>query len=202
MKDYIEETNTGIYRITPEGKVYSQSKLKTAIVGKGMQFTGKFKVTLKPERELTYTLNNRGYLTVGIMKKTHMVHRLVAKCFVPNPDKKPFINHKNGNKLDNNYSNLEWCTIAENNKHARDTGLWTAEKLRVPRKYRSEEIKKICLSNLKDKSKLTENEVRYVRKVHIPRHKEFSSTALAAKFGTSVAAMNKIVKGQSYTRVK
>lgn len=56
-------------------------------------------------------------------KKTVSVHRLVAKAFIPNPYKKPEINHKSGNKLDNAVSNLEWVTSEENLEHAIKIGL-------------------------------------------------------------------------------
>lgn len=49
--------------------------------------------------------------------------RLVATYFVDNPDKKPVVNHIDGNKRNNNYQNLEWATISENTKHAFDHGL-------------------------------------------------------------------------------
>lgn len=48
---------------------------------------------------------------------TIRVHQEVAKAFVENKDNKPFVNHKDGNKLNNFYLNLEWCTVAENNFH-------------------------------------------------------------------------------------
>lgn len=195
--DFIEDTDTGIYRITREGKVFTQTKRKIPIVGKGMEFLGKFKYILEPEREMSYTLNNRGYLSVVVRKKTHMLHRLVAQAYIPQPQGKDYVNHIDGNKLNNHVDNLEWCTIAENNQHARETGLHKTSKGHKL-KYKSDETKKIALSNLKDKSKLTPEQVRYVRSVHVPRSKEFSSTALATKFGTSVAAMNKIIKGQTY----
>ena len=54
---------------------------------------------------------------------TVKAHRLIAQTFLPNPENKPFVNHKNGNKEDNAISNLEWCTAKENNVHARQTGL-------------------------------------------------------------------------------
>lgn len=166
-----------------------------------MEFTGEFKQVLKPEREMSYTLNNRGYYSVVVRKKTHMLHRLVAQAFIPNPEGKQYVNHKDGNKLNNHVDNLEWCTIAENNQHARETGLHIQPKGHKLN-YKSSETKQKALSNLKDKSKLTADEVRYVRSVFKPRSKEYSATALAKQFGTSVAAMCKIVTGLTYRDIQ
>ena len=201
MLEYIEDTDSGIYRITLEGRVFTQTKRKIPLITTGMEFTGKFKIILEPEREMSYFENNRGYLTVVIRRKTHMVHRLVAQAFIPNPEGKPCVNHIDGNKQNNALGNLEWCTIKENNHHARETGLHKQAK-GYKSKYQSEATKQKSLANLKDKSKLTPEEVRYVRAVFVPRSKEFSATALAKQFGTSVAAMCKIVTRQTYQDIE
>lgn len=63
------------------------------------------------------------YLTMYLLQKPYPLHRLVALAFVPNPDNKPFINHKDCNSFNNHFSNLEWCTHQENMDHAKDNGL-------------------------------------------------------------------------------
>ena len=201
MVDYVIETDTGIYRITREGDVYSQSKLKIPIVGMGMEFTGTFKEVLKEERKLKTRINNRGYLTVCFMRTTHMVHRLVAKGFCTNPLNKPYVNHIDGNKTNNLASNLEWCTCEENLKHARDTGLWVKESgYQVT--YKSEESKRASLANLLDKTVLTDSDVMWARRNYIPRHKEFGVSAMARKFGVTPTAMSNAVRGKSFSRLK
>ena len=68
-----------------------------------------------------------GYRSVKLFKDgkhSHLlVHRIVAKTFIPNPDNKRYVNHIDGNKANNNVNNLEWCTASENLKHAFKTGL-------------------------------------------------------------------------------
>lgn len=63
----------------------------------------------------------RGYYQIGLRKngirKWYQVHRLVAQAFIPNPDNLPQVNHKNENKLDNEISNLEWCSVSYNNMY-------------------------------------------------------------------------------------
>lgn len=67
---------------------------------------------------------HKGYRRVALSKnnKRRMfpVHRLVADAFLPNPKNKPYVNHLDGNKRNNHWSNLEWCTRAENQEHSRE----------------------------------------------------------------------------------
>ena len=52
-----------------------------------------------------------------------LAHRMVAETYIPNPQKKPQVNHIDGDKLNNDLSNLEWATCIENHEHAKRTGL-------------------------------------------------------------------------------
>lgn len=83
--------------------------------------------SLKRNKKLTPKRNWDGYLRVQIWEHNKCsfvsIHRIVAKVFIPNPENKPFVNHKNGKKDDNRVENLEWCTQKENIKHAFDNGL-------------------------------------------------------------------------------
>ena len=94
------------YLVTSEGDVFSLKGNKKLLKG---------------------SIKNSGYREVLIShknKKTYeLVHRLVAKAFIENPNNLRTVNHKDGNKLNNHVSNLEWMSCSDNLKHARDSGL-------------------------------------------------------------------------------
>jgi len=69
-------------------------------------------------------LEKYGYMRISIKNKSYLVHRLVAKAFIPNLENKRTVNHIDGNKLNNNFNNLEWATDSENLKHAYDNHLF------------------------------------------------------------------------------
>jgi hypothetical protein len=80
----------------------------------------------KPAKELKLQINNHGYLYFqvkadGEHKKLY-IHRAVCMAFIPNINKKPYVNHMDSNPLNNNVSNLEWVTHKENVHHAMNAG--------------------------------------------------------------------------------
>lgn len=79
---------------------------------------------LVPERLLTPIPHWKGYhrvvLTVKGRRKQYRIHRLAAEAFIPNPENKPTVNHRNGDKIDNRVENLEWATVSENKHHSID----------------------------------------------------------------------------------
>lgn len=77
----------------------------------------------KKDGSITFGTNSNGYKCVTIQGKCVKIHQLVAIVFIPNPNNLPIVNHLDGNKWNNDVSNLVWCTHAENVQHAQDTGL-------------------------------------------------------------------------------
>lgn len=111
----------GLYEVSDTGLVRSVDRVLKVKNQKDRLFKG----------GLLSTLENMssGYPQTKLWKKDKgvwfYVHRLVLTAFTPNPENKPEINHIDGNKSNNDLSNLEWVTKSENSFHAVKTGLRT-----------------------------------------------------------------------------
>jgi len=88
--------------------------------GRVMSTKRKVPHILQPDATGPY---QRVTLYEGGETQRHPVHRLVAKVFLSNPSEKPYVNHIDGDKMNNRATNLEWCTCSENTIHAFELGL-------------------------------------------------------------------------------
>jgi len=140
-------------------------------LGKIKSLKGKKEKFLKPSN------TTHGYLKVNLNKngiqKTFKLHRLIAEHFIKKIDGKEIINHIDGNKRNNNISNLEWCTHSENIKHAYKTGL---KKPKSGNQYT--ENNKIW--------KLTKNDKDFI----IKNKNNFTQKELAKKFNVSQSTIS------------
>ncbi len=97
----------GNYIIQSDGKVITYNPYLKSMYGKVMK---------------TYTHPKNGYQSIDLRidkkHKRYLLHRLIAECFIPNPQNKPEVNHMDGDKTNNDISNLEWATHSENGKHS------------------------------------------------------------------------------------
>lgn len=126
-----------------------------------------------------------GYEYVGLggnggKCRYHIVHRLVAHAFVPNPNGCPEVNHKDGNKRNNDYRNLEWVTRKQNAKHAVENDL-------------------VAFWKTIKSSKLNETQVREIR-AHIEEGK-LTYKQIGKKYGICLQGVCSIKKGRIYARV-
>lgn len=128
----------GLYQVSNHGRVRSLDRI---IVDNWC--TRKFKgQVLNP----TEHNGKQPYLYVSLSKqgevKKYFVHQLVAETFIPNPENKPQVNHKDGDPQNNKASNLEWVTNAENTQHAYNTGLNSKSKKCTLINIKTKEMKK------------------------------------------------------------
>ena len=114
------------------------------------------------------------------------IHREVAKAFIPNLAELPFVNHIDGDKLNNNVENLEWVTPRENVVHALMTGLSTIDHLKDLNK---------------SLRKLTKDGVKHIKTHYKPFDREVGARALARNYGVCKATILSIVHGESYLDV-
>lgn len=143
----------------------------------------------RKEKIRSTSLTHDGYVKVRLIHqgkdKTMRVHRLVAEAFIANPKNKDTVNHIDGNKQNNMVSNLEWVDRTEQMIHAYGLGLKTSR-----------------VGSHNSNAKLTDEQVREIRKLYIPYSKEFGTVALAEKYGVTNRVIGLIVKNKAYKNAK
>lgn len=138
----------------------------------------------KPVKQYTH----RGYKLVSLYcpnkgrQRSIGVHRCIALAFLPNPDNKPYVCHKNDVKDDNRIENLYWGTPSDNMDDAVRNGL----SIRGERHPKTE---------------LTDRDIIYIRGVYTPRHPRYGISPLARMFGVKYTTMKKIIDGQNWSHL-
>ncbi len=145
-------------------------------------------------RKLKPWINKGGYKVVTIDGKKHTVHRLVAFAFIHNfNSSQNHVNHLDGDKLNNNANNLEWCTQAENNLHAYSTGL---------NKYTPARRNKLRMANLNENSPSAILDKKKVRQIKRMLKSGTKQTELADKYGVSPSTITAIKKGRAWANIE
>ena len=151
----------GLYEITEFGDVFAMERIVKS--GKNEKCIRHYERKEKPQRFDKY-----GYKRVSLSKKgivkTISVHRLVAITFIEG-DSRLTVNHKDGNKLNNHYSNLEFISNNENLKHAHRIGLIKPPKNKVGTENKKAKLTEIQVINIR-KSMLSSRELSKIYNVH------------------------------------
>lgn len=172
----IDETGTR-WKTIPDFPNYEVSDGGEVLFTGGIQSRPGCRAWKRPAALVNQVADKDGYQMVRLLRNgkriRRIVHRLVAKAFIENPDFKDQINHIDGDKSNNSWTNLEWCTSKENHKH------------RVA-------VLKMNIGSGNGLSKITEMDSIYIR-----RSKE-SSYKLAMMFSVSSANIRHIRRGVTW----
>jgi DNA-binding transcriptional regulator YiaG len=164
----------GIYQVSNLGNLKSYDRIV---------FFNKVKA-LRKGKILSLRQNKDGYLYTNISvdkkRKTIKPHRIVAKVFIQNIEKKTCVNHINGIKNDNRVENLEWVTHSENTKHAVKIGL---------KKGKRNGTSHFC--------KLDKKQVEEIRNIYLKGN--ISQLNLAKLFNISQSQVSRILRKENWT---
>ncbi len=109
---FLEKFNNE-YSVNDYGEVWSHNGGKDTLLKQAISYS----------RKRGRSRYKQVCLSLDGKQECYFVHRLLAEAFIPNPDNKLYVNHLDGDKLNNELSNLQWCTPSENSIHAVKTGL-------------------------------------------------------------------------------
>lgn len=148
----------------------------------------------KTPKILKPMLNHKGYLKVDLRKNNHhslfYIHRLVAKAFIPQTHDKQQVNHIDGNKFNNHYTNLEWVTPSENMYHSYRIGKHIAPaNLKPPVRY----------GENNNCAKLTVSQVKQIRDLYASG--EYSQRKLAKLFNVNKSTIKRIVLRETWAGI-
>lgn len=135
-------------------------------------------------------LNKNGYWQVCVSlgsrksKKIFRIHKAVAETFIPNPHNKSTVNHIDGNKQNNTVGNLEWATPSENTRHAERIGL-----MRHAQGIESRSSKLSC------------EDVFYIRENYTPGDSIYGARALSRKFDVHHETIRDVIHNNTYQNV-
>ena len=149
------------------------------------------KVYTKTGKFPSIWFDESGYLSFNIgaskdgkrFETTPRIHRLVALAFIPNPNNLPEVNHKDGNKLNNCVTNLEWVTGYDNIHHAWETGLVTGLK-----------------GENNGRSKLTDDQVKEIKEKYTGKRGQIAN--LAREYNVSWSLIKLIITNKNWTHVE
>lgn len=137
---------------------------------------------LGPRGIIKGEVDHNGYRRVTVAKKRIMAHRLIAMAWVPNPERKPFVNHKDCDKLNNHPSNLEWVTQKENIAHS-----WAMGR------------QKPCRGERRPNAMITEAMAREIAETLVPGQYGYGAVInMARKHGVTASAVQGVIRGDTW----
>lgn len=169
----------GYYQISNLGRVRSLDRLIVNSIGRKYFLKGIVLKNITPKNHYPYVCLRKNGLNIP-----QSIHRLIAEYFIPNPENKPQVNHKDGNKHNYNIKNLEWSTAKENSQHARDNGL-----------------QKTIKGDKCVYAKLTDEKVLAIKRLHRINPK-FHRSNLALKLNVNVNTIVSIIKNRNWNHLK
>lgn len=174
----------GLYAVTRDGRVWACPREWRSANGNHRCHDGRW---LRADQSGPYL---RVTLQQDRKKARHSIHRLVALAWIPNPERLPEVNHKDGVKRNNRDTNLEWCTKEENARHARRMGLYPADS-EERREIRRQTARRVNAA----RRKLTMEQAASIRALRATGR---SINSLSKQFGIQRNGIKGILDGRHY----